>query len=396
MEYEGPDATYSIRLGTHPTVNYPNLEDFGDTEIRIKFLKDGKTVVLDDCPRHFLWLSDRAIQQELDHRFTMGSWSERVLVEKTYFTLFYGGTGLASQYMDSVDDFQTDLVGWEIMNRSSNHCDWEGIECIDYNQHQVVVSFQINGFSLEGTLPSDLYHLSHLQKLDLHGNRIQGSIPASWGSLRELTDLDLADNRLTGELPETLQGWTNLQNIMLFANTLRGEISKELLEAWTKRESDQQNGLETLDLSQNRFQGKFPMRVLEKYATDLESLDVSENAFEGILGKSKIHGESDGDLDDECPPEDDPDKSSMNGSRKCFDDDDNDDDEETLGLYKLEDMDLSLNYFKGHIPSDWLKLPSLRQLDLSNNELSGSIPRELWRASSLEQFHLVRFGMIWS
>ena len=31
--------------------------------------------------------------------------------------------------MDSVDDFQTDLKGWDVMNRSSNHCDWEGIQC---------------------------------------------------------------------------------------------------------------------------------------------------------------------------------------------------------------------------------------------------------------------------
>ena len=37
LEYEGPDATYLIRLGKHPTISYPNLKDFTDTEIRIVY-----------------------------------------------------------------------------------------------------------------------------------------------------------------------------------------------------------------------------------------------------------------------------------------------------------------------------------------------------------------------
>jgi hypothetical protein len=254
LEYEGPDATYLIRLGKHPTISYPNLNDFIDTEIRILYKynpfiinddhvssgssgssgsgtggtkssssSSSRALQVDDCPRHFLWLSDQTIQKELDYRLEKGRWSERTLIEKSYFTLFYGQTGLASQYMDSVDDFHTDLYGWDIMNRSSNHCEWEGIECEDYlveiinnnnkktstsssssssssssqktkistsnnnnnnnnNQAHVemknvshVVSFAINGFSLEGRLPNDLYQLSFLKTLDLHGNMIRGT-----------------------------------------------------------------------------------------------------------------------------------------------------------------------------------------------------------------------------
>ena len=337
LEYEGPDATYSIRVGSHPTITYPDLDDFTDTEIRIRKLygrspSRQKKMEIDDCPRHFLWLSDRAVEKELDHRVKLGTWSERVLVEKTYFTLFYGGTGLASKYMDSVDDFQTDLVGWEIMNRSSNHCDWEGIECDDalsnmntrtpsdqrgdFRRLGAVVGFQINGFSLEGTLPDDLRHLSHLKRLDLHGNRIQGSIPSSWGALGDLTELNLEDNRLTGTLPPTLEGWTSLRNVRLSRNRLEGSLPGGLLEAWTKphppdnneadpsgskmvggdgggrgsgkrhrhaRKARSLRGLESLDLSRNQFTGSFPMEVLVLHAKDLTSLDLSDNRFGGIL-----------------------------------------------------------------------------------------------------------------
>lgn len=205
--------TYLVRVAEHPRISYPNLAEHPNTEIRVRYAYDpyaigtsppssnassdggsggnnAALIVYDDCPRHFLWLSDQAVEAELQYRIWnkqqnhRDHWSERVLIEKTYFTLFYGGTeGLASQYMDAVDDFQTDLEGWEVMNRSANHCDWEGIECNTVATTPVAVgaangtttppgqiaSFTINGFSLEGTLPSDLRHLSALEHIDLNG-----------------------------------------------------------------------------------------------------------------------------------------------------------------------------------------------------------------------------------
>jgi hypothetical protein len=76
--------------------------------------------------------------------------------------------------MDYVDDFQTDLNGWNIMDNPSRlipinntkYCDWEGIDCdIDGK----VIGFTINEFYLTGRLPSDIYLLSELQHVDFSG-----------------------------------------------------------------------------------------------------------------------------------------------------------------------------------------------------------------------------------
>jgi hypothetical protein len=76
--------------------------------------------------------------------------------------------------MDYVDDFQTDLNGWNIMDNPSRlipinntkYCDWEGIDCdIDGK----VIGFTINEFYLTGHLPSDIYLLSELQHIDFSG-----------------------------------------------------------------------------------------------------------------------------------------------------------------------------------------------------------------------------------
>jgi hypothetical protein len=520
LEYEGPDATYSIRIGTHPTISYPDLDDFPDTEIRIRYEHEhGATTnappnsknsysysysysngnksgsggtkyknifQVDDCPRHFLWLSDKAVQKEIDQRLQTGKWSERVLVEKAYFTLFYGGTGLASQYMDSVDDFQTDLKGWEIMNRSSNHCEWEGVECSNKNDNDndndsdkdnnnndddscydgddrsvtdsaaasaVVVGFQINGFSLEGTLPHDLHHLTALKRLDLHGNRIKGSIPASWGNLVELTDLNLGDNRLTGKLPSTLKKWTNLQRVILSSNQFEGEISESLLGAWTKRNDNNSSsmssssnnkkiktrreryrsinegcpidgsddsstsacnnndngddtifpnvgGLQTLDLSKNQFGGPFPWKSLIRYASNLESLNISKNLFSGILPEM-IHCHSDDQVAPVLPIDHHQDEIDQLESSTTVQQQQQQGcieplsaayyaNNENVGMGKLRDLELSRNRFRGKLPREWMNLPYLRSLDLSKNQLTGSLPKEILKASRLERLTLVR------
>jgi Leucine-rich repeat (LRR) protein len=518
LEYEGPDATYSIRIGTHPTISYPNLDDFPDTQIRIRYEHEGKhggvtnnmsnshsnhrgrtskynsknsIFQVDDCPRHFLWLSDRAVRKELDFRIQHGKWSERVLVEKAYFTLFYGGTGLASQYMDSVDDFQTDLKGWEIMNRSSNHCEWEGVECSNKNKNaindnncsdddddddnndndgevatNVVVGFQINGFSLEGTLPHDLSHLTALQRLDLHGNRIKGSIPASWGNLVELTDLNLGDNRLTGKLPSSLKKWTNLNRVVLSSNQLSGDISETLVGAWTEQRkppsrrsstcnkskkrrerfgesyepesiesssSSSENGsasdgettisphsyfsggLQTLDLSKNRFGGPFPWKALARYASHLKFLNISENVFTGVLPEEMVvHCQPSADQRVTAPPTttllppiDDETTDQLESSstpttvkqqqqqQSCIEllsaANNTTMNENGVGMGKLQDLNLSGNQFKGNLPREWMRnMPYLQNLDLSENQITGSLPKELLKAYSLNRLKLVR------
>ena len=291
------DETFLIRQGRHPSISYPNLSEMDDTEINIRWVRpdeaSGKMLVVDadDCPRHFLWLSDQAVEAEFEYRLRPENkderWCDRVLVEKVYFTLFYGGTGTAAKYLDAADNFETDLEGWDIMDRNMDepvdaniHCDWEGLDCNDDGE---LTEFRLDGFSLQGTLPTDLVLFNKLEILDLNFNSIKGTIPAEYGTeLTNLQSLNLASNELTGRLPSTLVNLVNLESIWLSGNKLRGTISDKILERWTN--------LVVGDFSDNNFRGHLGfLRTLSTKAPNLSSLYLEGNQLSGSLPSLGTH-----------------------------------------------------------------------------------------------------------
>ena len=330
------DETFLIRQGRHPSISYPNLSEMNDTDINIRWVRpdeaSGKMLIVDadDCPRHFLWLSDQAVEAEFEYRLrpenTKQRWSDRVLVEKVYFTLFYGGTGTAPKYIDAADNFETDLEGWDIMDRNLDepvdaniHCDWEGLECNDDGE---LTEFRLDGFSLQGTLPNDLVLFTKLEVLDLNFNSIKGTIPAEYGTeLTNLQSLNLASNELTGRLPSTLVNLVNLESIWLNGNKLRGTISDKILERWTN--------LVGGDFSENNFRGHLGfLRTLSTKAPNLRSLYLEGNQLSGSLPSLGTQA------------------SGM------------------VAFPSLEVLDLGHNKITGTIHESWFSLPSLRDLNL--------------------------------
>lgn len=396
-------ATYWIRSGHHPRISFPSIEDFQDVEIRVRYFhKRDKTIVVkeengdddadeykvvdfnyvettnhhdvdgksrndskeyfqvDDCPRHFLWLSDQAVEAELQHRITHGTWRERVLVEKLYFTLFYGGTGLATKYMDLVDDFQTDLEGWNVMDHNrtttnrNDHCSWEGVDCDDDKN---IIGFSIHGFSLEGTLPTDLYLMTSLKHLDLKGNLIRGSLPSSWGKMTSLVTLNMADNELSGIIPTSFSQLTNLKKLWLGSNHFKGTISDSFIQSWSN--------LELLDLSSNQFSGTIPQSLVKK-SKHLKNLYLQSNHLSGTIPPLVPKATSEG--FDPAP----------GASSSDF-----------AALGDLQVIDLGDNQLVGTIPLSWFSLTELREWNLQGNDLTGSLPRDVWSMSHLEVLTLV-------
>lgn len=66
---------------------------------------------------------------------------------------------------------------------------------------QNLVSMELDGNSLEGTLPNGLAAMSSLKLLDLSSNYLTGTLPADWTGSPRLTLLLLGNNLLTGEGP---------------------------------------------------------------------------------------------------------------------------------------------------------------------------------------------------
>jgi len=92
-----------------------------------------------------------------------------------------------------------ELQNWG--NESISFCEWEGIDCDE--------SGNINVLYLEN-------------------HNITGSLPAAIGDLTELQVLILNDNNFSGPIPSEIGRLKNLQYLGLFNNDFTGTVSSEL------------------------------------------------------------------------------------------------------------------------------------------------------------------------
>ncbi|KAI3913208.1 hypothetical protein MKW98_007224 [Papaver atlanticum] len=111
------------------------------------------------------------------------------------------------------------LVGWNSMS-GANPCkeSWKGISCSGSS----VVSIQLNGLELHGSLPRNLGDLLNLKQLDLSHNHIEGEIPSSLPP--NATHMNLSHNSLSGTLGDVLTGFPSLKNMDMSYNELCGDL----------------------------------------------------------------------------------------------------------------------------------------------------------------------------
>ncbi|TVU26917.1 hypothetical protein EJB05_29490, partial [Eragrostis curvula] len=176
--------------------------------------------------------------------------------------------------------------------------------------------------SLQGVIPDSLFNCSNLRKLNLYGNHLGGQIPVKVGSLSKLLVLNLSENNLTGGIPSTLNN-TQLEKIFLDNNRLTGCVPHVL---------GYLSNLSVLTLGGNMLSGEFPTFLINM--TNLEAMDLGYNRLSGGLPSN---------LGDTLP--------------------------------NLSILVLSFNNFEGQIPSSLGNAQSLKVLSLSFNKFRGQVPR---------------------
>lgn len=163
-----------IKDGTHPKIRYNDHEETDISEgpmkdMTIKYRVGGGSSVneYDDTPRYFLLLDDEDVEEEVQYRSEQGQWSERVVLEKMYFCMLFGTSGLPrlSEAPKEVQKLES-VKGWDILERDSDYCTWEGISC---DEDGDVIAIRLGSFNLGGTIPSILGDLETLKDLDLRG-----------------------------------------------------------------------------------------------------------------------------------------------------------------------------------------------------------------------------------
>ncbi|KAG7019599.1 Receptor-like protein kinase HSL1 [Cucurbita argyrosperma subsp. argyrosperma] len=188
--------------------------------------------------------------------------------------------------------------------------------------------------NLIGEIPNSLGRLKRLTDLDLALNNLYGPIPRSLTDLSSVVQIELYNNSLTGELPS---GFSNLTSLRLFdasMNSLTGSIPDELC----------QLPLESLNLYENKFEGKLP-----------ESIANSPGLYELRLFSNRLTGGLPPNLGKNSP---------------------------------LRWIDVSNNQFSGEIPGDLCEKGALEELLMINNQFSGEIPASLGECKSLTRVRL--------
>jgi Leucine-rich repeat (LRR) protein len=142
-------------------------------------------------------------------------------------------------------------VNW---NSSAPVQDWGGVTM----EEGKITGLDLNGFGLNGSLPSAIGTLTDLVTLDLGSNPgltgalpgetgdlvnletfravttgLEGNLPASMGNLNKLTFLNIGNNTIEGRIPESWEGMTAMQDFALFGTAVQSPLPINIFTAWT-------------------------------------------------------------------------------------------------------------------------------------------------------------------
>ncbi|KAL3614966.1 Protein STRUBBELIG-REPTOR FAMILY 8 [Castilleja foliolosa] len=158
------------------------------------------------------------------------------------------------------------LTGWKLSGGDPCGESWNGITC----QGSSVVSVQISGMRLSGTMGYLLNNLVSLRTLDLSNNNIHDTIPYQLPP--NLTSLNLAANSLTGNIPYSVSNMASLSYLNISRNTLSQSVGDMFAN---------HSALTTLDISFNNFTGDIPPSFAS--LTNLSNLLLQNNQLTGSL-----------------------------------------------------------------------------------------------------------------
>ncbi|TYI85375.1 hypothetical protein E1A91_D05G437200v1 [Gossypium mustelinum] len=301
------------------------------------------------------------------------------------------------------------------------HFPWKNIEFLDLSSNLIrgnlpipastINVFLISNNSFNGEVSSLICNATYLQILDLSHNYLSGTIPQCFGNLSNILQvLNLKKNEFYGTIPLTFAKGCQLTNFNLNGNLLEGPLTPSILNC---------NGLEVLDLGNNKINDTFPhwlgslpfLQVLvlksnhmhgslrvnssksSPFFSKIQIFDLSSNYFSGPLPvryinsfKAIINLEKIGSTVSYMGVNDSRGSGFytysigivMKGQ-----------DRELVKIFTMwMIIDLSNNQFEGGIPKVIGKLNLLKGLNLSHNNLNGDIPSSIGSLTSLEWLDL--------
>ncbi|KAK7299985.1 hypothetical protein RJT34_10816 [Clitoria ternatea] len=292
---------------------------------------------------------------------------------------------------DSCDDiYQPKTTTWKL---GTDCCSWLGITCHPISGHVIYLDLSCSGLHGKIHPNSTLFHLSHLQSLNLAFNNFsQSQLSSHFGAFPTLTHLNLSYSNIQGEIPSQISHLSKLVSLDLSGNyypKLKWKDStwKKLLQnATALRELvldstdmssisisslNLSSTLVTLSLLETRLRGSMTNHIL--CSPNLQYLDLLGNyeyLGEGELPELSCSGASLRVLG--------PSGCGFKGSiPPSF-----------SNLTHLTSLYLSDNNLNGSIPPSLLTLPQLTFLYLKDNNLNGQIPNVFHHSNKFQKIDL--------
>ena len=264
-------------------------------------------------------------------------------------------------------------------------CSWDGVTCNNITGQ--VIGLDLSCSCLYGAIPSNssLFHLPHLQELNLAHNDFKNSkMPSEFARFTSLVLLNLTDSLLSGRIPPQISHLSKLVSLdlsrndyeALDENTLEGlvrnltEVRQLFLDGIDlsfinpKVLMNLSSSFSSLSLIGCNLQGKFPENIF--HLPNLKSLNLAANS-ELNLYLPKFNRRNHIELLDLRG-------TSLSGSLP-----------DSIGnLLSLRYLYLSRTSFAGGLPISIGNLVSLKQLHLSSTSLFGGLPNSIGNLVSLE------------
>ncbi|TKY45993.1 Receptor protein 12 [Spatholobus suberectus] len=144
---------------------------------------------------------------------------------------------------------------WE---NGTDCCSWPGVTCHPFSGHVIGLDLACSGLLGQIHPNSTLFHLSHLQSLNLAFNGFyQSHLSSLFGGFVSLTHLNLSGSNFEGEIPSQISHLSKLASLDLSFQEYTDSVTvttKAISMTMDKIRRD----FVSIDLSRNRFEGEIP------------------------------------------------------------------------------------------------------------------------------------------
>jgi Leucine-rich repeat (LRR) protein len=211
---------------------------------------------------------------------------------------------------------------------------------------------------ISSTIPSILGRLTNLKDINLHNNLITGSIPPEIGNCTNLYYFGIHYNNINGSIPNSFKKLKNLLYFKVQYNSLSSTIPSGMINP----------KLQIFDVGHNKLTGSIPSYLglpfgLIKFYACNNRLSHSFPLIAFYTAVSLVY------LDIK--------NNQMTGDFTY------DLNTSSIQLSKLEQIDISNNYFTGELPAIVFELPKLVIFNAGGNCIKGKLPHNLCNSTLL-------------